>query len=141
MSVAATSSTNSTTGTDQTDTSTLPAQTLNQADFLQLLVAQLSNQDPMNPESDTDFAAQMAQFSALQTSQNMQQNMVGIQANSLLGQTVSLQTADDQNVTGVVSSVTYSDGTPSLVVNGTSYNMSQLLSVSLAQSQTTQTTQ
>jgi flagellar basal-body rod modification protein FlgD len=47
------------------------AQTLNQADFLQLLVTQMSSQDPLNPESDTDFAAQLAQFSSLQATQTM----------------------------------------------------------------------
>lgn len=118
----------------------LPQQTLGQADFLKLLVAQLSSQDPMNPVSNTDFAAQMAQFSTLQTTQTMQTNMAAVQsgltglaANSLLGKTVNLQTTNGLTVTGVVSSVQYQSGTPSIVVNGQPYDLSQVTSVSQTQ--------
>lgn len=37
-----------------------------QADFLQMLVAQLQNQDPLNPQDSADFAAQLAQFSTVE---------------------------------------------------------------------------
>lgn len=39
---------------------------LGKDDFLQLLVAQLSNQDPMNPQDGAQFVAQLAQFSSLE---------------------------------------------------------------------------
>lgn len=42
--------------------------------FLQLLVSQLRNQDPLNPVNDKEFLAQMAQFSALEQMQNLNQN-------------------------------------------------------------------
>ena len=72
-------------------TSSTPAsQTLTQANFLQLLVTQMTSQDPLNPESDTEFASQLAQFSALQQSQNMAGDMQELQANSLIGSTVSV---------------------------------------------------
>ncbi|MGO9137351.1 MAG: flagellar hook assembly protein FlgD [Syntrophales bacterium] len=45
--------------------STASNQVLTQDDFLQMLIAQLQNQDPLNPMSGTDFAAQLAQFSSL----------------------------------------------------------------------------
>jgi flagellar basal-body rod modification protein FlgD len=137
-----TSATNATTGAatvyDPTQTQLqLPPQTLGQADFLKLLVAQLSAQDPMNPVSNTDFAAQMAQFSTLQTTQSMQTNMAAVQAgltglsaNNLLGKTVNLQTTNGLSVTGVVSSVQYQSGTPNIVVNGQAYDLSQVTSVS-----------
>jgi len=136
-------STNSTTGAlVAAPQSTLPGQTLNQNDFLKLLVAQLSAQDPMNPVSNTDFAAQMAQFSTLQATQTMQKNLAGLessqavlQANSLLGRTVQVQSATGATESGVVSAVTFQAGTPSLTVNGQSYNLSSVLSVSLPQSQ------
>lgn len=39
---------------------------VNQNQFLQLLVAQLKNQDPMNPADGTEFMGELAQFSMLQ---------------------------------------------------------------------------
>jgi flagellar basal-body rod modification protein FlgD len=149
MSVTSTTATNAaTTATNvndltQTHQSQLPQQTLGQADFLKLLVAQLSAQDPMNPMSNTDFAAQMAQFSTLQTTQTMQTNMAAVQASmgilvadSVLGRTVNLQTSDGQTVTGVVSTVDYQSGTPTITVNGQVYNLSQVISVSQTQTPT-----
>ena len=119
---------------------TLPGQTLNQNDFLKLLVAQLSSQDPINPVSNTDFAAQMAQFSTLQTTQKMQTNLAGLessqavlQANGLLGRIVQLRTAQGGTESGVVSAVGIQAGTPNIIVNGQAYSLSDVLSVSLAQ--------
>lgn len=43
--------------------------------FLQMLVAQLKNQDPMSPMDNQDFLAQMAQFSTVEELQNMSKNM------------------------------------------------------------------
>ncbi len=42
--------------------------------FLELLVNQLRNQDPLNPVNDRDFLAQMAQFSSLEQMQNLNKN-------------------------------------------------------------------
>jgi flagellar basal-body rod modification protein FlgD len=131
--------TNSTTGTSNSQAqSTLPGQTLNQADFLKLLVAQLSAQDPMNPVSDTDFAAQMAQFSTLQSTQAMQTSLASLdssqamlQANSLLGRTVQVKSASGATSSGVVSAVGIQSGTPSITVNGQSYDLSAVVSVSM----------
>ena len=44
-------------------------------EFLQLLVTQLRNQDPLEPMDDTDFIAQMSQFSSLEQLVNMNNNM------------------------------------------------------------------
>src|SRR5579859_4749703 len=86
--------------------------TLTQNDFLKLLVAQMSAQDPLNPQSNTDFAAQMAQFSALQTSQSTQSDMALLQAsqqvqqaNGLIGRTVTLGNNNGTTPTGVVNGV------------------------------------
>jgi flagellar basal-body rod modification protein FlgD len=116
-----------------TTSTTAPNQTLNQADFLNLLVTQMSSQDPLNPESDTDFAAQLAQFSALQTAQNTQADLQSMQAVSLIGQNVTLlPSAGASEVTGTVSGMTITSGSPELVVNGQTYSLSQLAAVTPA---------
>ena len=48
--------------------------------FLQLLVAQLKNQDPLNPADGTEFVGQLAQFQQLETSLNMGQDLTAIRA-------------------------------------------------------------
>jgi flagellar basal-body rod modification protein FlgD len=123
--------TNSVSATDR-----IPIQTLGQADFLKLIVTQMKSQDPMNPQKDTEFIAQMAQFSALEQSKTMQTDIAGmrnqqqiLQANALLGQTVGLQVNQDNMATGVVSAVQIVAGTPKIVVDGTPFDLSQVLSI------------
>lgn len=59
----------------QTSSITNSNSALGKDDFLTLLVAQLQNQDPLNPMDGTDFTAQLAQFSSLEQLQNMNTNL------------------------------------------------------------------
>ena len=54
---------------------------LGRDEFLKLLVAQLENQDPMNPQENGDFVAQLAQFSSLEEAKNLTQSFDGFAAN------------------------------------------------------------
>lgn len=51
------------------------ADIMGKEDFLTLLVAQLQNQDPMNPDDPTEFTAQLAQFSSLEQLFNLNESM------------------------------------------------------------------
>jgi flagellar basal-body rod modification protein FlgD len=116
------------------------SQTLDQADFLKLLVTQMSSQDPLNPQSDTAFAAQLAQFSALSESQDMQADLQNIQATGLIGQTVTVSSSSGGSaVTGTVTAVQVSAGIPSIIVNGQPYALSQISAVTPTLASTTST--
>lgn len=139
MSAATISGTSSTAATaDQNAAATMriPGKALGQQDFLQLLVAQLSAQDPMNPQKDTDFIAQMAQFTALEQSQGMRADLTAMrldqqvqQANALIGRTVLLQPAKGEPVIGVVSGLAMVEGAPQIVVGDTPHPLSELVRV------------
>ena len=126
---------------DPAQTAAAANQNLTQANFLQLLVTQMSSQDPLNPQSDTAFAAQLAQFSALQQSQSMAQNMSILQANSMLGESVTVAPTDGSGpVSGLVSAVQIQSGTPVITINGQSYNLNQVTSITPPPAPTTAAT-
>jgi flagellar basal-body rod modification protein FlgD len=54
------------TTTSETTSNRLNADTLGRDAFLQLLTTQLAHQDPLQPQGDTEFIAQLAQFSSLE---------------------------------------------------------------------------
>jgi flagellar basal-body rod modification protein FlgD len=131
--------TNSATTASTTDdvSSRIPVQTLGQQDFLKLLVAQMTSQDPMNPQTDTQFIAQMAQFSSLEQAKSMQADISKLrndqeltQANALIGKAVSLQVNSDLTTQGIVSAVQIEAGTPKLIVNGQKFDLDQVVTVS-----------
>ncbi|HQV34026.1 MAG TPA: flagellar hook capping FlgD N-terminal domain-containing protein [Calditrichia bacterium] len=65
-------------------------------DFLNLMVAQLKNQDPLNPQDSTEFTAQLAQYSSLEQLINLGEKMdESIDADLALAQTVSNTLAAD----------------------------------------------
>ena len=62
---------------------------MGKTEFLKLLTAQLQHQDPMNPQSDSDFVAQLAQFSGLEQAieQNRQLEMLQMASSALVNST------------------------------------------------------
>lgn len=112
-----------------------PRQQLNQEDFLKLLTAQLSNQDPLKPMEDTQFIAQMAQFSALQQATTLTKDFEAFSsaqqissAQNLLGKTVTL-TANGTVTSGPVSEIQIQGGIARIVVNGTAYDPASVTNI------------
>ena len=67
--------------------------TLTEANFLTLLTTQLENQDPLNPQSPSDFAAELAQFSTASGVANLNTTLGtggGVQAAALIGKSVAV---------------------------------------------------
>lgn len=87
-----------------TTTSNNAYNALGKDEFLQLLVTQMQYQDPLNPTSDTEFIAQMAQFSSLEQMQNLNNNFSVYKAYELVGKEVS-GSINGKVVEGVVEAV------------------------------------
>jgi flagellar basal-body rod modification protein FlgD len=137
MDTTAITPTSAVTASSDSAVAALPIKTLNQDDFLKLLVVQMKSQDPLNPKQDTEFIAQMTQFSALEQSKSMQADIAGmrseqeiLQANAMIGRFVTLQNGKGLAAPGIVSGVNVKEGTPQIVVNGEKYDLSQVLSIS-----------
>ncbi|MFQ5559033.1 MAG: flagellar hook assembly protein FlgD [Nitrospinota bacterium] len=105
--------------------------------FLTMLVAQLKNQDPLNPVEGTDFTAQLAQFSSLeqimavntnlkslQTIQNSQTNSM---LSGLIGKTVEAKGSQTIIEEGVASDLAYSLDAPAHTVSVSIYTSSGAL--------------
>ena len=129
VSANTTTSSNTDSTSSTTDTATNPSSTLTESDFLQLLVAQIQYQDPLNPQSSTDMAAQLAQFSSLQESTDSASSLALMEANSLVGSTVNIAVNSTQTTSGQVSGVTMVDGTPEIIVGGSDYELSQVTGI------------
>lgn len=125
---------------DPTETNPrVPEKTMGQDDFLKLLVTQFTNQDPMNPMKDTEYIAQMAQFTSLEQTKSMSSEIAKLrsdnqilQGNALIGRTVELQPdpqKENSRLVGIVSAVSIKAGTPQIVVNNTPYDLSSVLNI------------
>ncbi|MEW8962050.1 flagellar hook assembly protein FlgD [Paraclostridium dentum] len=74
----------------------MPGEETNKDLFLKLLVAQMSNQDPLNPQDPTQYVTQLAQFSSLEQMQNLNEGMeylVGLTNGVLVNSAMSTASA------------------------------------------------
>ena len=99
--------------------------------FMQLLVAQMQNQDPLEPASDTEFISQLAQFSSLEQMENLNTAMANQNAFGLVGKNVIINPgASDgkakDSVAGYVQYVEIKDGKAYLAVNDVTYSIDDL---------------
>ncbi|MBR1478126.1 MAG: flagellar hook capping protein [Lachnospiraceae bacterium] len=98
--------------------------------FLQLLVAQMKYQDPLEPTSNTEYIAQYAQFSQVEQMQNMANSMTLQRASSLVGQYVYVKTTGgDGNtnyVEGTVDYVVYEGSKAYLAIDEQLYSIDDL---------------
>ena len=122
---------------DETSSSTSSRDTgeLGKDDFLNLLVTQLRYQDPLNPTDDKEFIGQMAQFSALEQMQNMNNSFAATKAFSLIGKHITASIVDSTTketteVTGDVTDVKLAGGKTYVVVNGEDVPVESVTNVS-----------
>src|SRR5690625_5259322 len=78
-----------------------PSSELGKDEFLKILMAQLQNQDPLNPLDDKDFIAQMATFSSLEQLMNMSESIDALVQNQLISPIVQYSHMIGKEVTYV----------------------------------------
>jgi flagellar basal-body rod modification protein FlgD len=120
--LSTTGSTLSTQGTTVTN----QANNLGENDFLTLMMDQLKAQDPLNPSDPSQYMSELAQFSSLQTEQNIASSTASsasqqstAAALGLLGHTVSYTDSSGVLQSGTVSKVDFTSSGPSLTIGST----------------------
>jgi flagellar basal-body rod modification protein FlgD len=105
--------------------------------FMQLLVTQMRNQNPLEPMKDAEFIAQLAQFSSLEGIEKLNtsfDDMLSLQqltqGSNLIGKTVQFQTGDPPTLgQGKVDGVTVQNGAVQLMVGSNLVPLTQVRSM------------
>ncbi len=130
---AITSTSGSSTGTQVKSS----AMQLKPEDFINLMVTQLQNQDPMQPASNSELLSQMSQIGQLQSSSSLQdtlksmvlQNQIG-SASSLIGKVVTGTDSNQNPISGLVNSVHVTKDAVSLELdNGQSLDLANVTNI------------
>lgn len=115
-----------------------PGGALGKDEFMNLLIAQMTNQDPLEPMDSQATIAQLAQFSSLEQMQNISVQLSSMRRetaliNSMLlkDQTVVAQLEGGEEVTGSVEKVAWGADGVVLTIGGQDYKMKNLVSLSL----------
>lgn len=95
---------------------------IGQEDFLKILLTQLTYQDPLKPLDNQEFIAQMAQFTSLEQTRQLNANVESLlqiqsatQSIGLIGKTVEVRTASGSEI-GTVTTLTFENGSPALTI-------------------------
>ncbi len=99
--------------------------------FLTLLVAEMQNQDPLEPTSNTEWVSQYATFTQVQKMSEMAEAVDVLRANELIGKevivkTTSTDTGEVNYKQGIVDFVEIENGKPLLVIDNAKYSISDL---------------
>ncbi len=101
--------------------------------FMQILVAQMKYQDPLEPTSNTEYISQYATFSQVEQLSNMANAMSLSRASEMVGKTVTISQTNENGTTseiqGVVDFVTYSGNKAYVNVNGVAYDVENVTSI------------
>ena len=98
--------------------------------FLTLLVAEMQNQDPLEPTANTEWISQYATFTQVSEIQSIGDAMNGVQAQGLVGKSVIMRvtesTGNTNYIDGMVERVSYEDGKAFLYIGGNPYSIDDL---------------
>ena len=101
--------------------------------FMQILVAQMKYQDPLEPTSNTEYISQYATFSQVEQLSNMAEAMSLSRASEMVGKTVTISQANENGtkseIQGVVDFVNYSGNKAYLNIGGVNYSIDDVTQV------------
>ena len=99
--------------------------------FLQLLVAEMQYQDPLEPTSNTEYVKELASFSEIEAVQAVQEQMETLEANSLVGKYVTIldDEAEGGMISGRVDFIENTDAGKMLSINDELYSIDKLDSI------------
>ncbi len=113
-------------------------------DFLSLMVAQLKNQDFMNPVDDTQYVTQLAQFSTMQQMQEMANYTKTSYVMSLVGKNVTAArmtvSGNLTKETGPVQKITLADNEFGIYVNDKKFTLEQIMQINDGNTVSSETT-
>lgn len=110
--------------------------------FLKILIAQLKNQDPMQPLQDKEFIAQMAQFSSVEQMTKVATEVKALReslgmASGLIGKSITWTTTDssgsDVEESGVVDAITFKKDVQYANVNGVEVTLDKITKIENAE--------
>ncbi|MGM3278104.1 flagellar hook capping FlgD N-terminal domain-containing protein [Ralstonia sp. 24A2] len=111
---------------DSVGSTSLQSGSIGLQDFLKILLTQLTYQDPLKPMDNQEFMAQIAQFTSLEQTQQINTKLdtllssqSSLQSVGLIGKTVEVKTQSG-TATGTVSSLSLASGSPQLTITTTS---------------------
>ncbi|MBD5130538.1 MAG: hypothetical protein HDT43_11565 [Ruminococcaceae bacterium] len=105
---------------------------VNSETFLNLMVAEMTNQDPLEPTSNTDFIAQLAQFTQLTYAQDSSKFAMANYAATLVGKVATGSKMDGTELvtkTGVVESVTSTNNSYTVRIDGVDFDIKKITAV------------
>lgn len=105
---------------------------LSQADFLKIMVEQMKNQDMYNTQDSSEQIAQMAQFTMVQSLENVAQYQENLYMTSLAGKYVVVASGSGSGMTtdsGMIESVSLTSGGFKFIVNGKEYDYKNIMQI------------
>ena len=109
---------------------------LTMSDFIKMMVAELENQDPMNPMSNTEMLSQISQIRSITSNDRLTSSIESLTlgqalstASSLIGKTVTGVNSLDESVTGKVDKVTIENGEAKLFVGSSVINVGNVTAI------------
>ncbi len=120
----------------------LQAASIGMEDFLKILVTQLSYQDPLKPMDNQEFIAQMAQFTSLDQTRQLNDKLAqllstqsSLQSVGLIGKTAEFKLESGETLAGTVTALSFAGETPELTITASGgqtisgLSLSQIVSV------------